>query len=94
MNWCRSDRRLPALFVGRNGFWKRRPMAIRAAKDLVARGLDAESLEETYRKQKTYPAVKALYESEDRIEGPRAFAEKRSLNGKGDETLYGSPTEN
>jgi enoyl-CoA hydratase/carnithine racemase len=59
------------------------PMAIRAAKDLVARGLDAESLEVAYRTQKTFPAVKALYESDDRKEGPRAFAEKRKPQWKG-----------
>jgi enoyl-CoA hydratase/carnithine racemase len=59
------------------------PMSIRASKDLVARGLDADSLEAAYREQKTYPAVKALYESEDRVEGPKAFAEKRKPQWKG-----------
>ncbi len=53
------------------------PMAIRAAKELVYQGLDAESFAHAYSEQKKYPAVRALYESEDRIEGPQAFAEKR-----------------
>lgn len=53
------------------------PLAIRAAKELTARSFDAENLRDIYGRQKTFPAVKALYESEDRIEGPRAFAEKR-----------------
>lgn len=54
------------------------PLAVRAAKELALRSCDAENLKDIYPRQKSFPAVKALYESEDRIEGPRAFAEKRA----------------
>ena len=53
------------------------PMSIRASKEAVLRGLDAPSLEEAIRGQSQFPAVAALFKSQDLIEGPRAFAEKR-----------------
>jgi len=53
------------------------PLAIRAAKALVQHGLNDASLEVAYTRQKQLPAVAALYDSQDRIEGPQAFAEKR-----------------
>jgi len=53
------------------------PMSVRASKQAVLRGLDAASLEAAIREQRRYPAVAALSASEDFVEGPRAFAEKR-----------------
>jgi crotonobetainyl-CoA hydratase len=52
------------------------PMSVRASKYLAYRGLETP-LETAYRDQRGYQPVQALYESADRIEGPRAFAEKR-----------------
>jgi crotonobetainyl-CoA hydratase len=54
------------------------PMSIRASKQAVMQGLDEPSLEAAIRGQSRYPAVAALFRSQDLIEGPRAFAEKRA----------------
>lgn len=54
------------------------PLAVRAAKALVQQGLREPDLSLSYAVQKRLPTVAALYDSEDRIEGPRAFAEKRA----------------
>lgn len=59
------------------------PMSIRASKDAVKRGLAEPSVEAALKAQNTYPAVAALYRSEDFVEGPRAFAEKRPPQWKG-----------
>jgi len=51
------------------------PMAVRAAKQTVFRGLDEPTLEQAI--QTIYPAQRANLESRDYIEGPKAFVEKR-----------------
>jgi len=58
------------------------PMSIRATKQVVMRSLDVPSLEIANRNL-SYPAFIAMRDSEDTIEGPRAFAEKRKPNWKG-----------
>ncbi|MBF2755687.1 MAG: enoyl-CoA hydratase/isomerase family protein [Gammaproteobacteria bacterium AqS3] len=57
------------------------PMSVRATKQAAYQGLSEPDLEKAISAR--YPAVKALYESEDFIEGPRAFAEKRPPEWKG-----------
>jgi crotonobetainyl-CoA hydratase len=59
------------------------PMSIRASKEAVYKGLDEPSLEAAIRGQNKYPAVAALYTSEDFKEGPLAFSQKRAPNWKG-----------
>ncbi len=59
------------------------PMSIRASKQIVYRGLDEDTLENAYAKQREYPGYKALFESEDYVEGPKAFSEKRKPDWKG-----------
>ncbi len=59
------------------------PMAIRASKETVMRGLDEISLAEAMRNQKTYTAFAAWLTAEDTKEGPRAFAEKRPPQWRG-----------
>ena len=54
------------------------PLATRASKQTVMRGLDAASLEQAMQEQASYPAFGAWYQSADRMEGAAAFAEKRT----------------
>ncbi len=57
------------------------PLSIRASKDVVYRSLSMDSLEGSMKVP--YDSVRALSSSEDFIEGPRAFSEKRPPNWKG-----------
>jgi len=59
------------------------PMSIRASKEAVLKGLDEPSLEAAIKGQNRYPAVAALFKSEDFVEGPLAFSQKRAPNWKG-----------
>ncbi len=59
------------------------PMSIRASKEAVFRGLDETRLQDAILGQNKYPAVGALFRSEDFVEGPMAFAQKRAPNWKG-----------
>jgi crotonobetainyl-CoA hydratase len=54
------------------------PMAVRASKEAALKGMDMPTLEEAVRT--IYPAQQRNIESQDFLEGPKAFAEKRKPN--------------
>jgi len=53
------------------------PLATRASKQTVLSGLDEPTLAQAMARQKTYSEFKVCYDSADRMEGAKAFAEKR-----------------
>lgn len=56
------------------------PMALRASKEAINRGLAEPDLREAIRRQGEHPAYIAWRDGPDAREGPRAFAEKREPN--------------
>ena len=57
------------------------PLSVRASKDVVYRSLDTASLQESM--ETKYDSIATMIKSEDFIEGPKAFADKRAPNWKG-----------
>ncbi len=57
------------------------PLSVRASKQAALRGLDAQSLREAV--EGRYEQMAAMIRSEDFVEGPRAFAQKRKPEWKG-----------
>ena len=59
------------------------PLSVRASKQALMRGLDEPSLAEAIRNEREYSAARAMLESQDYVEGPKAFAERRKPNWLG-----------
>jgi crotonobetainyl-CoA hydratase len=59
------------------------PMSVRASKEAVYQGLAEPTLADAIKNQMRYPAVAAMFKSEDFVEGPMAFAQKRAPQWKG-----------
>ena len=59
------------------------PLSVAASKESIMKGLGEPDLETAMREQESYPAFYRWRRSEDAKEGPRAFAEKRPPEWKG-----------
>ncbi len=59
------------------------PLSVRASKQALMRGLDEPSLAQAIAHEREYPAALAMFASEDYVEGPRAFAQKRKPRWQG-----------
>jgi enoyl-CoA hydratase/carnithine racemase len=57
------------------------PLSVRATKQAAMRGLEHGLIQDAM--AENYPAIRTLYKSEDFVEGPLAFAEKRPPSWKG-----------
>ena len=83
VNWVHPDERLmdeANQLVERMAAGPTRSYA--ASKQAIEKGL-AVSLEQAMTEQREYPAVKAMAASQDYIEGPKAFSEKRPPKWQG-----------
>ena len=85
--WCRTPKLMEEARRWAGLILECSPMSVRATKQVVMRSLDVPSLE-TAMNNLNYPAYVAMARSEDTIEGPKAFAEKRKPNWKGASARY------